>query len=278
MAVPFAKVVITLPKDRRIRRVGVMGELLYIRCLLLAKECMSNGEIDDPQLDIAAVGIPGNPRKLAEKLVEAGLWEKTETGWRVPPLKWAKYQTTKEQVEEKSRKRSEAGKKGAEARWQNGKPDGKLPSTSHDVAISGGMPPETRDQRPEIKVKTTYPPPIPVAISKPSGPPAELEAFLKSISFPKELDDQVSRSAVADWVRHRQGRGYGTTVIQVEKQLTAWVVRGSAAFAAAIDWSIGQGEAGVKEPPQIRVFSTASTAVQKPLTDVERRFHAESKP
>lgn len=150
MAVPWAKVVILLPKDWRIRRVGPMGELLYIRCLLLAKECMSNGVIDEPQLDLAAVGIP-SPRKLADKLVEVGLWEKIDTGWRVPPQKWAKYQTTKEQVEAKRSKRSEAGKKGADARWHNGKPDGNLPSSAHGNAISVGMPPETRDQIGEDK-------------------------------------------------------------------------------------------------------------------------------
>lgn len=55
-------------------------------------------------------------RRLAEKLVKVGLWNERPDGcWEFHD--WGKYQPTADAVKEKRSARSEAGKRGAEARW-----------------------------------------------------------------------------------------------------------------------------------------------------------------
>lgn len=106
-----ARIDINLPKDKAIRRAGAMAELLYIRGILLSKEILSDGEIDRSQLSLCAIGIPGSAEKHARSLVDAGLWEATAHGWRIPSHKWAKWQITAFEVEEKRAKTSERVRK-----------------------------------------------------------------------------------------------------------------------------------------------------------------------
>lgn len=98
-----ARIDVNLATDPRVLRAGQDAELLYIRAILFAKAQLSDGAIDSYQLPLIAAGIRGKPAALAAKLVEVGLWEATETGWRVPAAKWAKWQTTAAEVEEKRR-------------------------------------------------------------------------------------------------------------------------------------------------------------------------------
>jgi len=51
-------------------------------------------------------------QKIAEQLVEVGLWAPTEGGWQIPD--WCEYQPTSEQ----SAKRTEKAKHAAKVRWQ----------------------------------------------------------------------------------------------------------------------------------------------------------------
>lgn len=84
-------------------------------------------------------GLPSGtePLLLADKLVEVGLWERTEQGYQFHD--WGQYNPTRtRQASEKTGvrlSRSEAGKLGAAKRWgakaeatdgKNGKPDGKM--------------------------------------------------------------------------------------------------------------------------------------------------------
>jgi hypothetical protein len=55
---------------------------------------------------------------LARLLVEAGLWEVTDKGWVIPG--YAESQPTKATLDAEADKRSEAGRKAANARWGNG--------------------------------------------------------------------------------------------------------------------------------------------------------------
>jgi len=61
---------------------------------------------------ISLARLEGNAREAAQ-LVDAGLWVPDEHGWRIHD--YAQYQPMNGEL---SRKRSEAGKKGAQARWQ----------------------------------------------------------------------------------------------------------------------------------------------------------------
>jgi hypothetical protein len=58
--------------------------------------------------------IHGNPA-LARLLVEAGLWEATDTGWTIPG--YAEHQPTKEGREAEAAARSERARAAANARW-----------------------------------------------------------------------------------------------------------------------------------------------------------------
>jgi hypothetical protein len=43
--------------------------------------------------------ITSPPSAIAHELVTAGLWLPTDTGWCIPPDKWAYYQITREETE-----------------------------------------------------------------------------------------------------------------------------------------------------------------------------------
>jgi hypothetical protein len=111
-----ARIDINLPKDKKIRRAGYLCELLYIRGILFSKEMLSDGAIDFSQLDIISAGIPGNSKKIAEKLVENKLWEVTEDGWRVPMETWSRWQLTASEVKEKQAATAERVRKYRESR------------------------------------------------------------------------------------------------------------------------------------------------------------------
>jgi hypothetical protein len=76
----------------------------------------------------ALVVLRGTPDQAAE-LVAAGLWEAVAEGWRIHD--YAEYQPSSGSVNGHrsglSAKRSEAGRKGARARWGHDTPDGNLP-------------------------------------------------------------------------------------------------------------------------------------------------------
>lgn len=115
----FAKVSVTFQSDSRIMRAGPMAELLYLRAIAWSKKELEDGRLPAAALPFVALGL-GDPAPLVAALVREGLWEETDDGWTVPRLKWTKWQTTREQVQDLAAKRSAAGKKGAEARWDEG--------------------------------------------------------------------------------------------------------------------------------------------------------------
>jgi len=137
----YAKIDVNLPKDKAVRKCGLLGELLWVRIILFCKETNSDGVVDRDQLPIIAAGFPrGSASKLIQMLASFGLVIATPHGWKIEESKWARYQTTSGQVQDIQRKRSEAGRVGAARRWQiDGKQDGKLPSPCHSDAIDAPM-------------------------------------------------------------------------------------------------------------------------------------------
>lgn len=107
-------------KDDAIAAAGPMAELLYVRGLAFCADVLSDGFISDVQLSrFVGVGVPSF-RKHAQRLITAGLWERTEgglfgdegCGYRV--LSWSKWNLTKAEIQEKQ-KRDAARKAGGQA-------------------------------------------------------------------------------------------------------------------------------------------------------------------
>lgn len=114
---------------------------LWVRAGSYAAQHLTDGAVT-----LGTLRMLGAGRETADELVLSGLWDHVDTRtWAFHD--WAEYQpasiATKERREELSRARSEAGKKGAEARWKQGdsKADGNLPSGEPSDADGKPMPP-----------------------------------------------------------------------------------------------------------------------------------------
>lgn len=97
-------------KDDAIAAAGPMAELLYIRSLAFCADVLSDGFISDVQLTrFVGVGIPA-AKKHAGRLVDVGLWERTEdglfgndgSGYQV--VAWSKWNLTKAEIQAKQKR------------------------------------------------------------------------------------------------------------------------------------------------------------------------------
>lgn len=148
----WAKISASMPYDPKILRVGLLGEWLFVRMILFAKNADSDGYIDDSQLGLVANGFDAigamflrsgatiangqfpDLRSICDQLAIEKLIQKTESGWQI--VAWKKWQTSREQLENLRKKRSEAGKRGNEARW--GKRASQTDRTCDDGAMTAG--------------------------------------------------------------------------------------------------------------------------------------------
>ncbi len=97
---------------------------LWVMALSWTSAYLTNGFVPKDQ-PLRLLGKSGP--KMAEKLVSVGLWEDALDGYRFHD--YLDHNPSAEEVHQKrtatTKARQFAGKRGAEARWQNGKPDGK---------------------------------------------------------------------------------------------------------------------------------------------------------
>lgn len=104
----------------------------FVRIVCCCAERLSDGVIDEG----TALMIAGR-KKILDRLVEVRLMESREDGGFVVH-DWHDWQPSAEETAARrsalSEKRSLAGKRGAESRWQNGKPDGKREATAKQPA------------------------------------------------------------------------------------------------------------------------------------------------
>lgn len=136
------------------RSLGSAGRDLYIAGLCFCAKSLTDGRI--AKTDVAlVVALAQTKPATVKKLVTAGRW--LDRGDHYEVDQYLKYNPSREHTEERrseiSRKKSEAGKKGARARWhpdstsngtaddiEHGKPDGKpngpVPSRPHDSLSS----------------------------------------------------------------------------------------------------------------------------------------------
>lgn len=77
------------------------------------------------------------PLASVERLLEVGLWRRVEGGYEFHD--WAEYQPSADEAKEKRKARSEAGRRGAEARW-HGKRHSNTDDNSHSESDGKKMP------------------------------------------------------------------------------------------------------------------------------------------
>lgn len=80
---------VNLAYDPAIMKAGPMAELLFRRANEYCKKYSRDGVVYFEDLAVIAAGLPGDPRKLAHKLVDFNLWEAIDGGWFIRSyLKW----------------------------------------------------------------------------------------------------------------------------------------------------------------------------------------------
>jgi hypothetical protein len=115
---PYVCLDLGFHSDPKILAVGNGAAGLFCRALSYCGNHRTDGFV--PKTWAQANGT----RTERQRLVDAGLWLIDESGYHV--VNWTRYQQTRAEVEAMQRERSEAGKKGAEARW-----DGKRHNSSY---------------------------------------------------------------------------------------------------------------------------------------------------
>lgn len=94
--------------DAKCLAVGPLGHMAWIRGLLMAKQALSDGFIADAMIPMVCAGLtPEEAKQACDDCVKAGLWQRVKGGYTVGAEKWARYQTTKDQVEEKRKATAE---------------------------------------------------------------------------------------------------------------------------------------------------------------------------
>lgn len=96
----YIKLSTEIKDDDKLNKAGPAAGWLWLRGLAWSKERLTDGFVAEGALRILCCGL-GNPAKLSERLVEVGLWTQVHGGYTVGPERWARHQTTKEQVEAK---------------------------------------------------------------------------------------------------------------------------------------------------------------------------------
>ena len=97
----YAQIDVNLPDDGKIIEAGDLAELAYIRCILRARQHLTDGVVDRKVVDRWLIGIRGRSATHMQRLVNAGLLVEHEKGWAFPPAVWQAWNPTKAQVDAK---------------------------------------------------------------------------------------------------------------------------------------------------------------------------------
>lgn len=142
------------------RALGAAGRDLYIAGLCFCSKGLTDGRIPKTDVPLLLAQAQAKPAAV-RKLVDAGRW--TDDGDSYQVVAYLEYNPSRQRTEEQradvARKKSEAGKKGAQARWhRNGsadsspddRPDGSVPSDSHGTA-DGPVPSRPQKQSSSVQ-------------------------------------------------------------------------------------------------------------------------------
>jgi len=103
--------------------------------------CWSAALETDGQVPRSVLPILRGSAAAVRELVEAGLWEPDADGWRIPTF--LAYNPSREELEERRSRRAEAGKRGAERRWQQPPPGprgGRMTGATGDAIAADAAP------------------------------------------------------------------------------------------------------------------------------------------
>jgi hypothetical protein len=171
------------PKVVRAAALEPRAPMLYVCGILWAQRHLTDGHVPAAMLYglLPAPLLMGGPLEpAADALEAAGLWERNGDGWQVHDyLEWQRSRDEVEAMREHLREvRSAAGKRGAAARWGNGK-DGKRMANG----AASGTANEGPDPDPETDTEAEADPEAEGAAARPTraqartrtreGPPAE---------------------------------------------------------------------------------------------------------
>lgn len=160
--------------DEKLVSAGLDGYWLWSRGLLHSKRQLTDGYVPAKMLAAISAGMIRAPMKVAKKLVEIGLWEEAEGGFRVPSEKWSRWQTTREEVDEIRAQNTERKRRQRE----NRKCHADVTRDSHGTVTRQSRsvtPPEFRAQSSEHRVLTDK---LPAAVA--SEGPVEAPFALKA--------------------------------------------------------------------------------------------------
>lgn len=123
--------------------------------------------------------LRGDGEETAEELVRAGLWERTDDGYRVHD--YLDYQPSSDQARRISEARSAAGQAGAASRWQA---DGKPMATCHAVATGA----DGKCHQASMANRCPVPVPVPPSPPTPPSPSGADDAPLGETPLPPSGD------------------------------------------------------------------------------------------
>ena len=119
---PWAKVDDTLHSHPKAMQAGLPALGLHLLAMSYSAGYLTDGFVPDGWVEREQ----GRTKGLPNRLVEAGMWHRIEGGYIIHD--WLDYNPSRAEVIERREARASAGRKGAEARWNDGNRNG----GSHD--------------------------------------------------------------------------------------------------------------------------------------------------
>lgn len=167
--------------------------------------------------DLFGAGEDAEADEVSELLVDCGLWEAADGGYLIHD--YDKYQPSAEQIQaarlEVSKKKSDAGRKGAAKRWQNGKPDG--------TAIAEGMAKPKQNDSPN---------PNPNSVSKETERRKKTSALPPDFEITDGMFKWAQKKGLSDPVIVREGekfinhhRAKGSKMLDWNAAWRTWILR-----------------------------------------------------
>lgn len=163
----YVKIETEILTDPKIMALSPEAFTLFVKGLAHAKQHETDGELHRISLKVVGIGIR-NVQKAAQELLKSGLWMETENGFTVGAEKWAKYQTTKQEIDSKR-----AQNRDRQQRFRDRK-QGQDNAGSNDARNALLTQPEYRVQSTELSITDTEGD-KPVGGRPPMRPPTQIE-------------------------------------------------------------------------------------------------------